>query len=89
MHTFFHGRRRKAGIATLVVALASSGMWLRSANMCDDVYIRGSHGYHSLDSLGGSLKWEQWSDSPDDSGWYDDDDPYIQSVGRRFESSRA
>jgi hypothetical protein len=30
MHTFFHGWRRKAGLVSLVMALAMFGLWMRS-----------------------------------------------------------
>ena len=37
MHTFFHGWRRKAGIATLVMACAFQVIWLRSLAIQDYV----------------------------------------------------
>ncbi|HEY4259609.1 MAG TPA: hypothetical protein VGM98_05610 [Schlesneria sp.] len=35
MHTFFHGWRRKAGVVTLVIALAALGLWVRTRVACD------------------------------------------------------
>jgi hypothetical protein len=37
MHTFFHGWRRKAGVATLVMALAFTAGWVRSFYLVDVV----------------------------------------------------
>jgi hypothetical protein len=39
MYTFFHGRRRKAGVVTLLVALFASGCWLRSFVVVDDLIL--------------------------------------------------
>jgi hypothetical protein len=35
MWSFFHGWRRKAGVATLVMALAFTGFWIRSRTTVD------------------------------------------------------
>jgi hypothetical protein len=35
MHTFFHGWRRKAGVATLGLACVVMGMWIRSRFIAD------------------------------------------------------
>lgn len=40
MHTFFHGWRRKAGVLSLVIALATAGMWARSRVIVDTFEIR-------------------------------------------------
>ncbi|MDB5346989.1 MAG: hypothetical protein JWP89_5366 [Schlesneria sp.] len=37
MYTFFHGWRRKAGVVTLVMAIALMAMWLRSYLFNDEV----------------------------------------------------
>lgn len=37
MHTFIHGWRRKAGVVTLVMALATLGLWVRSRVTCDSL----------------------------------------------------
>jgi hypothetical protein len=37
MHTFFHGWRRKAGVATLLLALALIGGWIRSFQIFDEI----------------------------------------------------
>lgn len=39
MHTFFHGWRRKAGVFTLVMALAMMGLWVRSTVKFDSVFF--------------------------------------------------
>jgi hypothetical protein len=42
MYTFFHGWRRKAGCVALLMALAFSGLWIRS-QVVQDTLIRFTH----------------------------------------------
>lgn len=39
MHTLFHGWRRKAGVATLVMACVLSGFWVRSLIFADIISV--------------------------------------------------
>jgi hypothetical protein len=56
MYEFFQGWRRKAGVVTLVVALASIGIWLRSLVISDYVAI-GQH--HSLFTTTQGIGWQE------------------------------
>ncbi|HEY4258681.1 MAG TPA: hypothetical protein VGM98_00920 [Schlesneria sp.] len=40
MHTFFHGWRRKSGVASLVMACVITGAWIRSMMCQTDLSIR-------------------------------------------------
>ncbi|HEY4263043.1 MAG TPA: hypothetical protein VGM98_22975 [Schlesneria sp.] len=41
MRTFFYGWRRKAGVVTLVMALAFMGLWMRSRASDDELAVCG------------------------------------------------
>jgi hypothetical protein len=56
MHTFFHGWRRKAGVATLVMALALMGGWLRSYARWDFVQVNGQPWRYAIESAVGNLR---------------------------------
>jgi len=53
MHTFFHGWRRKAGIVTLVMALATCGMWIRTTVVFDAVQLE----HVGFGSARGGIYW--------------------------------
>lgn len=39
MHTFFHGWRRKSGVAALVMALVAASIWVRSTVTGDEFTV--------------------------------------------------
>jgi hypothetical protein len=63
MYSFFHGWRRKAGCATLLIACGMMGMWMRSRLIGDRVDFGGyavvsQFGAVSIGSqLGASHRW--------------------------------
>ncbi len=57
MRTFLHGWRRKAGVATLVVALAVFGMWTRSLYFTDICCANLFGDYHVIQSRHGIAVW--------------------------------
>jgi hypothetical protein len=59
MHPFFLGWRRKAGVVTLVMALASMAAWIKSGTAGDVVHISTRRHYHMFFSAAGRLYW--WS----------------------------
>lgn len=62
MKDFFHGWRRKAGVATLVTACVLTVCWMRSLRTIDRVDIRWADDYsatESLLSIEGCLGWMQ------------------------------
>lgn len=59
MYTFFHGWRRKAGVVTLMMALASMAAWIKSGTAGDVVHVSTPRHYHMLFSAAGRLYW--WS----------------------------
>jgi hypothetical protein len=63
MWSFFHGWRRKAGVATLVMACLSGGIWFRSTFKGD--YLRRERGAISdvFISANGELKCLSWKSS--------------------------
>lgn len=52
MHTFFQSRRRKAGVVTLVIALAVTAVWIRSRIVEGDL----SFVYSDLRSRDGAIE---------------------------------
>ena len=75
MHEFFQGWRRKAGLATLVMALVLTVAWMRSFVITDDLYLEFGKATHRVHSLHGCLCWImgngqqspmsfQWSSGP-------------------------
>jgi hypothetical protein len=48
MHTFFHGWRRKAGVASLVMACGLSSAWLRSVTYQDTLTMSSSEDSQTL-----------------------------------------
>jgi hypothetical protein len=58
MSTSFHGWRRKAGCALLVMACAFMGMWLRSFVVQDDIWIVAEDGTrYGLTSWEGGIEY--------------------------------
>jgi hypothetical protein len=53
MHTFFYDWRRKAGVITLVIACVLMGLWMRSIDVHDELWI----GRHWFESKRGELDW--------------------------------
>lgn len=53
MHTFFHGWRRKVGVATLVMACVVMGAWIRSTIITDIVNFGGEYPQYRLNSYAG------------------------------------
>ncbi len=58
MREIFHGWRRKAGVATLVMACAVMGMWVRSLYCRDVFYVGSTWGSFHLRSTDGGFKTE-------------------------------
>lgn len=54
MHEFFHGWRRKFGVATLVMACVVLGMWIRSYALVDQIFVFGN----ILISNSGCMVWD-------------------------------
>jgi hypothetical protein len=68
MLTFFHGWRRKAGVVTLVLALAVMGGWFRSQHTFDVICVHGPIGLCSVvSSSDGKLWLIRRTDSPNQS----------------------
>lgn len=58
MKEFFHGWRRKMGVATLVMALSLTGLWVRSQCMIDDLwYLPEGAPCHSLTLSPFGIRW--------------------------------
>ena len=57
MRTFFHGWRRKAGVLTLLMALAVTGMWVRSFMVLDQVRLYRKDVLRVLMTTPGSFGW--------------------------------
>jgi hypothetical protein len=57
MYTFFHGWRRKAGVVSLLIAIAMIGGWIRSRFILDCVQLRDRDSMHQLDSFCGCVRW--------------------------------
>lgn len=66
MREFFKGWRRKAGVVTLVMAMALTGMWVRSLSRDDwfDFSI-GDSNYRISSSREYGLSWIWWSKTLD------------------------
>ncbi|MDB5345651.1 MAG: hypothetical protein JWP89_4028 [Schlesneria sp.] len=64
MHTFFHGRRRKAGIVTLVMACLVVGMWMRSLLVRDQISFWDRATLRQIASDDGTLRFGRvtWTD---------------------------
>jgi hypothetical protein len=61
MSEFFHGWRRKVGVATLVMACLLSLIWVRSYFADDTLTIAASGGQHDLSSINGEFRWRAFS----------------------------
>ena len=69
MGDFFRGWRRKAGLATLAMALVLTVGWMRSVVVVDEIFVHppvslehtGPRTYHTVRSQGGVVGWEQWT----------------------------
>lgn len=65
MRELFHGRRRKAGCVTLVMACAVFMMWMRSLVIEDQIMIKPPdewHRYvHFFESSHSVLSWTSWN----------------------------
>lgn len=60
MCDFFHGRRRKAGVATLMMALILMAGWIRSSKVEDSLLLRVTDSECELfNSWKGHLEWER------------------------------
>jgi hypothetical protein len=66
MRTFFYGWRRKAGVATLVVACMVMGMWLRSRDRNDWIGLSADYRLILLlHSSEGEIWWQTTQDPHD------------------------
>jgi hypothetical protein len=59
MHSFFHGWRRKAGSAMLLMALLFAGAWCRSQYQVDIITVGCGSTRQTLASTEGRLVWDQ------------------------------
>lgn len=87
MRTFFQSWRRKLGCVTLVMALAVTGMWMRSRVYGDFLTLKtvGSSSQF-LGSFQGDLKWIK---SVDSSGAVSQAPPYRFSMEERFPGNES
>lgn len=60
MREFFKGRRRKVGVATLVLACALTGAWLRSLIIRDEITVHGNP-RHTGVSMDGFVTWSRFA----------------------------
>ena len=60
MHEFFHGWRRKAGVVTLVIALAMVALWSRSYRINDIGMLAVGDWQHEFSSINGVILWRSW-----------------------------
>lgn len=65
MREFFHGWRRKAGVVTLVIACAVTGMWVRSNSMDDEIFFSIGNRRHRFRSADSQFSWAAWPEQ----GW--------------------
>lgn len=63
MQTFFHGWRRKAGVAALMMACLLCGLWIRSRIVDDKVILTISGWKHLIHSERGVISWFAWDES--------------------------
>src|SRR5262245_3802284 len=61
MREFFKGWRRKVGCVTLVMALASLGLWTRSFQSDDAITISIVSRTHMVRSWTGLVSWYSWN----------------------------
>lgn len=67
MRSFFHGWRRRIGCATLILALAAMGMWIRTFHVDDDLWISpSSHLTYTIKSKDSRVVLQEWQ-RPSDS----------------------
>jgi hypothetical protein len=62
MYTFFYGWRRKAGCVSLVIALVSTGMWIRSTRFQDAWDFQLGSTSHDVLSQLGTIYWHRTFD---------------------------
>lgn len=61
MFEFFRGWRRKIGCVTLMMALALTGVWLRSENVADEIRFTIGQRRHLIMSRHEKLSWWGWN----------------------------
>jgi hypothetical protein len=76
MREFFNGWKRKVGCATLIMALAFAGAWVRSHEVEDEIRIRFGFSSHYLKSEGRGLGWsgilhDDWIPITESEFWWD------------------
>jgi hypothetical protein len=64
MQSFFHGWRRKAGSAMLLMALLFAGAWCRSQYQVDIIAVECGTTRQTLASTEGRLVWDQRQNGP-------------------------
>ncbi|MDB5345602.1 MAG: hypothetical protein JWP89_3979 [Schlesneria sp.] len=57
MHTFFNGWRRKAGVVTLVMAVAMCSLWMRANLITDEITFQIADRRHTVISLRDGVIW--------------------------------
>jgi hypothetical protein len=57
MNTFFHGWRRKVGVAALVMACIVTGVWIRSRDICDTIHFPFLLRQHRIHAVAGQIIW--------------------------------
>lgn len=62
MAAYFHGWRRKSGCVTLVMALATMGMWIRSQCICDTVEISTGAACYRIVCIDGQVEFVRCRD---------------------------
>ena len=63
MKEFLHGWRRKAGVATLVMACAFGGMWVRSYAVYDFIQFIAFDRLNRITLCHGKIGWTVWDDA--------------------------
>jgi hypothetical protein len=81
MHTYFHDWRRKAGVATLVLACVFAGMWMRSLFRHDQAALSRGNAIYCFESMAGELDLGRLTvkDNRTETAWWSDD-----IIGKNF-----
>jgi hypothetical protein len=60
LREFFQVWRRKAALATLLMALLLAVTWMRSGIVRDVIVISFEESWHTIESSNGGICWKQW-----------------------------
>lgn len=64
MREFFHGWRRKTGLALLAMALLLTAIWTRSCRTSDDMWFTSSGHLHRISLEKGRIAWGRQEGTP-------------------------